>query len=265
MSALFHTLYEHGRAARHNRLHLDRFRMRYLPARDPPAWRVRDGRGVELLFDRYPYLACHDIEGYLAGGARGGIRPGPGQTVVDAGGCFGEFTLFASQCVGPAGRVLMLEPDPRNLAVARHYLDLNGSPPNVEIVPAGLWDRQTTLRFHAGHDATSSVLEDGDDAPAGDVIEIPTHSLASLAETYHLERLDLVKMDIEGAELNAIEGLVNLPAALRPRFAIASYHFVDGPDDPRRTWQLLEPRLRELNYSVETGNPRHMTTWAWPE
>ena len=263
MSGLLHTLYERARAARHNRLHLNAFRMRYLPSRRPPAWRMTDGR-VELILDRYPYHPCHDIEGYLQGGARGGIRPQPGETVVDAGGCFGEFTIFAAKCVGPTGRVLMLEPDPRNLDVARHLLKLNGDPPNVTLVPAGLWNSRTTLRFRAGRDATSSVLADDADVPAGDVIEIPTHSLASLADAYQLDRLDLVKMDVEGAELQAVDGLADLPAAMRPRLAIASYHWVTDERDGRRTWQLLEPRLRSFGYAVETGFPGHLTTWAWP-
>ena len=250
---LWERAYERVRCVRHNLLHLREFHLSYRP----PLWRVRDRGGLALDFPFYPYISCYDLEGYLAGGR---LRPRPGDVVVDAGGCFGEYALYAAKLVGPAGRVLMLEPDPKNAEIARKLFALNGSPSNLDIVPAGLWHSRTTLRFRTGHDAVSTVVAAGE--PAGeDVIEIPTHSFQSLIDTYRLDRLDLVKMDIEGAEIEAMRPFSELPQHYRPRFAIASYHLVDG----RQTCEALEAQLRGLGYRVETGNPHHLTTWAWPE
>ena len=243
-------IYERLRCGRHNLLHLRTFRLGYRRGH----WHVSDG-DVEMTFSRYPYLAFHDIEGYLFDGR---WKPQPGETIVDAGGCFGEFSIYAAKRVGPTGRVLMLEPDPANRRVAQEFLALNGSPPNVEIVPAGLWREPGVLKFEAGQGATSAVA--GADASGEHVIEIPVHSLASLADAYQLARIDLVKMDIEGAEVEVIAGASQHPQHLRPRYAIASYHIVDG----ERTSVALEKKFAEMNYEVRSGFPKHLTTWASP-
>jgi len=92
------------------------------------------------------------------------------------------------------------------------------------------------------------------------MIEIDVLSLPSLVEKYKMERLDLVKMDIEGAELQAMAGAQQLPSHLKPRYSIASYHIVDG----RRTAEVLTEVFAALGYHAQTGNPRHLTTWASP-
>jgi FkbM family methyltransferase len=245
-------LKEWVRCTRHNVLHLRRFKVRYRGGE----WFATDG-DVSLRFNYYPYLAFHDVEGYFGDGR---FVPGPGMTVLDVGGCAGEYALYAAMKVGPAGRVLMLEPDPKNVELARENFARNGNPSNLEIVPAGMWSTTGTLRFAAGRRDESTVVRDGD-AAAGPTIEIKTYSLAGLAAERKLSRIDLVKMDIEGAEIEAIKGVAELPGGVRPKFAIASYHVVDGA----RTAETMERMFRDYGYETATGNARHLTTWAWPK
>jgi FkbM family methyltransferase len=244
-------LFEFARCTRHNLLHLKVFQISYSNGH----WHVRDG-DVELVVPEYPYLAFHDIEGYLFDGK---WRPMPGETVIDVGGCFGEYALYASKRVGPTGRVLMLEPDPANIEVAQRLFALNGNPTNIEIVKAGLWSTPGKLRFNAGQSHQSAVAT-VDAVGAGHTIEIDVHSLASLAETYKLDRMDLVKMDIEGAELEVMAGAPNLPPGFKPRYAIASYHIVDG----KQTAETLLGVFSKLGYHARNGYPEHLTTWASP-
>ncbi len=242
------------RCMRHNLLHLRVFRVTFRRG----LWHVHDGRGVEMVFPHYPYLAFHDIEGYLR---HGDWRIEPGMTVVDAGGCWGEFALYAAKCVGPGGRVLMLEPDPGNVEVAKKTFELNGNPAQLEVIPAGLWREPGKLRFGAGQGATSTLVDVAFGANgSGDSIEIDVESLASLARRAKLGRLDFVKMDIEGAELEAVAGATDLPSACKPRYAIASYHVVNGT----RTADVLPGLFSKMGYDCTTGNDRHLTTWAWP-
>jgi len=63
-----------------------------------------------------------------------------------------------------------------------------------------------------------------------------------------LERLDFVKKDIEGVEIEALEGSLSLLSSHKPRFAIASYHLRDG----RRTAETLEQMFRSAGYLAET-------------
>lgn len=244
-------LWEFLRCTRHNLLHLKTFRISHSRG----IWRVRDGRGVEMVFPYYPYLAFFDIEGYLY---ENRWRPEPGMTVVDAGGCYGEFALYASKCVGLAGRVLMFEPDPANIAVAEKTFAMNGSPANLQVVPAGLWKSEGKLRFGAGQEAVSAVVTDA--ADHGNSIEIDVHSLPSLVKQFELKRLDFVKMDIEGAELEVLSRVKDLPTGLRPRYSIASYHLVEGV----KTADTIPGLLMASGYRCISGYPQHLTTWATP-
>ena len=252
-------LYEWLRCTRHNLLHLRFFRIGFSGGQ----WTCRYGRH-RWVFPTYPYLAFHDIEGYLDDGR---LVPRPGMTVIDAGACYGEYALFASSLVGPEGRVIVVEPDPANRAMAERLFAMNGSPANISIYEGGLWDAPGEVSFTSGLGPQSTVVAPGIDDPActlpgtrPDCVTIPVHSLASLAESYRLDRIDLVKMDVEGAELQIVDGARSLPAHLRPAYAIASYHVVGGVP----TSVTLERMFASMDYESRTGNPRHPTTWARP-
>ena len=217
-------------------------------------WTVRHSKG-ELRSTSYPYLAMHDIEGYMKNGE---WSLEPGMVVIDAGGCLGEFSLYASQCVGETGRVIMLEPDSANVDGAARNFAANGNPSNITVIKAGLWNAKGTIRFTTGLSAQSSIVDETTPASGGKIVEIPTTTLADLVTDLKLSRLDFVKMDIEGAELEAISSAKLLPAGMKPRYAIASYHLREGVPTAGR----LEQMLGELGYHTATGNPRHLTTWA---
>jgi FkbM family methyltransferase len=223
-----------------------------------PYWLVRDRQGVQLRFPYYPYLAFFEIEGYLR---QGRWRIQPGMTVIDAGGCLGEFSLYAARKVGPSGRVLMLEPDQANLARAMDQVFAfnGGKPDHLEIIPAGLWKEPGTLSFAAGLQGASLLLAQGETPPPGaNVIRIPVHSAASLATEYQAKRVDLVKMDIEGAEVPVMESADDFVARFSPMFSIASYHPYRGGV----TRDALEPIFQRLGYQCHSGFPTHLTTWA---
>ena len=63
-------------------------------------------------------------------------------------------------------------------------------------------------------------------------------------------------MDIEGAEIEAIEGSLNFIRRHSIRLAIGSYHVRDG----RPTSETLERLFRSIDYEVETGYPDHLTS-----
>ena len=159
----------------------------------------------------------------------------------------------------PSGRVLMMEPEATDIDVARRNFALNGNPSNITIVPAGLWHERGTVRFAAGHGVTSSMVGDVASRDVANMIEVPTLAFRDLAADYDVKRIDFVKMDIEGAELEALAGLRRLSADLLPkRLAIASYHARDRDNTARRCEEIL----RDLGYRACTGHERHLTTWA---
>jgi FkbM family methyltransferase len=173
-----------------------------------------------------------------------------GDVVIDAGAFNGILmSIFALQ-VGPSGRVLAFEPDAINQRKTMRNWELNGRPANVEIVLAGLWNCETEIEFCERGALGSSAFWDG---PGGAMVKIHTKTLDQVVAERKLDRVDFVKMNIEGAEIKALEGARNTIRRFKPHFAISSDHFVNG-DVARgeRTCGPVEEILRGHGYNAET-------------
>ena len=81
-----------------------------------------------------------------------------------------------------------------------------------------------------------------------------------MAKRHDLERMDLVKIDIEGTELEVLSAAKDVIDQYHPRFAIASFQIRDSD----QTTERLEPMFRNFGYAVEIGFKIHRTTWAGP-
>jgi len=173
-----------------------------------------------------------------------------GQVVIDAGAFNGILmNIFAAQ-VGASGRVIALEPDAISRKRAFHNWQLNGSPAHVHLVPKGLWDCETEIEFCERGALGSSALWDG---PGGHKVKIPMTTLDQVVAENNLATVNFVKMNIEGAEIKALEGATNTMRYFKPHFAISSDHFVSGDMEAgERTCGRVEKILREHGYAAET-------------
>jgi FkbM family methyltransferase len=135
----------------------------------------------------------------------------PGSVVYDLGANAGFFTLLAARLVGPAGRVYAFEPLPANLELLRRHLELNRCA-NVTVVAAAVSDRDGRARF-GGAGSTARLEEEG-------AVEVATARIDTLIARGELAPADLVKLDVEGAELAALEGMDGLLRDARPRLLI---------------------------------------------
>ncbi|GEP54606.1 hypothetical protein RSO01_17720 [Reyranella soli] len=140
----------------------------------------------------------------------------PSLSVVDAGAHHGQTTAEYLRYF-PGSHVIALEPDPENFAIARQILAPFGD--RVELLSCALaeTDGSVSLR-RTSHSGAHSLLEVGDmryyDAPVEALapIEVQAVSLDSLCAAHRLDRLDILKMDIQGAELLALRGASSLLA-----------------------------------------------------
>ena len=134
----------------------------------------------------------------------------PSLSVVDAGAHHGQTTAEYLKYF-PGSRVIALEPEPENFTIARQTLAPFGD--RVELLPCALaeTDGNVSLR-RTSHSGAHSLLEVGDmryyDAPVETLapIEVQGVSLDSLCASHRLDQLDILKMDIQGAELMALRG-----------------------------------------------------------
>lgn len=145
----------------------------------------------------------------------------PGDVVVDGGGGYGETALYFSSLVAPDGQVLVLEMDPSNRQAIERNLEQNGDlGSRVRIVEAALWERSgESLTYVAG--GKLSRLQP-DPAPAGGTVE--TVTLDDLVARSGVPNVDFLKLDLEGAEVPALQGASRVLEEHRPKLAVALYH-----------------------------------------
>jgi FkbM family methyltransferase len=131
-----------------------------------------------------------------------------GDTVVDVGANIGQYTLLAGSKVGPNGKVFAVEPGavPRDLL--ERSLELNELR-NVTVLSVAAWDSDTTLHLNSSEPSNIGAAEVNLEAPIGgmDVTPIPARKLEPVLRGLGCERIDVLKIDIEGAELPALRGL----------------------------------------------------------
>ena len=145
-----------------------------------------------------------------------------GDIVLDCGAHIGVFTRVAIQA--GAKLVVAIEPSPKNLECLRRNMAPEIAAGRVIVVPEGVWDKEGTLPFHMdpANSAGNSLLSGAKPRPV--TIEVALTTIDKLAPRLKLERVDFIKMDIEGAETNALRGAKNTIATYRPRMAICTYH-----------------------------------------
>jgi FkbM family methyltransferase len=180
-----------------------------------------------------------------------------GDVVIDGGGYRGIFTLYAAKKVGAAGRVITYEPDPALADLIERNVKLNGLN-NVVVVRKGLWSTTTELYFDNRGNA-SNIDFDGQRSNVL-VQRVSVASLDEEVERLQLPRVDLIKMNIEGAEIEAAEGCRQLMQKFPVNFAIASNHYRDGEQTARRVREILS----EAGYETVIDYPEHLSVYAWP-
>jgi len=132
----------------------------------------------------------------------------PGWVVIDVGANVGYYALTAAMGVGSAGRVVAFEPAPTTAARLRENAALNGFS-NLTVVQAAVSDRPGTSRFQLAHSPeASSLYNTGLDAVGS--VEVRLATLDHLATEVGLDRVDLIKIDAEGAEVAVIRGARHL-------------------------------------------------------
>ncbi|WP_406684216.1 FkbM family methyltransferase [Seonamhaeicola sp. MEBiC1930] len=168
-----------------------------------------------------------------------------GDVVLDAGAHHGGITVIYSQKVKQEGKVFSFEPDSRNLAVFNKNLDVNSNYNNVEVIEKGLWNKEDTLEFFEAGNVGSSIFYEGEQSKK---VTIQTTSIDNFLNEQNNDKLSFIKMDIEGAEIEALEGAVNSIKKFKPNFAIASYHIVNNV----QTYFAVEEFFKSINYPYKT-------------
>lgn len=148
-----------------------------------------------------------------------------GDTVLDIGACWGDTALYFAEKAGTKGRVFSFEFIPENIKLFRINTALNPD----------LIERITLIESPVSH-VSGDLIHYKDNGPGSKVLYKPfdeqtgtstTLSIDDFMELHNVQRVDFIKMDIEGAEPDALIGAIKTITKFKPKLAIAIYHSFD--------------------------------------
>ena len=191
--------------------------------RDPAGyvlWRTPSGDywAPDSDFSLFFVLAELELEPYgqgVSGAARGDI-------VLDCGAHLGVFTRQALRA--GAKLVVAIEPGPQAIQCLKRTFAPEIAAGSVIVEPQGVWNREAHLRLYSNGDTAVSTVFGPDSAPS---VSIPLTTIDLLVSVRGLNKVDFIKMDIEGSERQALAGARRTLMQFKPRLAIASYHRID--------------------------------------
>jgi FkbM family methyltransferase len=137
----------------------------------------------------------------------------PGMTVFDVGANFGYYTVLFAAGVGSSGRVVAIEPVPSTAAYLNDTIQLNGYAGFTRVVEAAASEGQTReihLVVPQREPKNATVVAE----PRADSIMVATCTIDDLAA--EMDRVDLIKIDVEGAEIAVVAGMQQTIARHRP-------------------------------------------------
>lgn len=185
----------------------------------------------------------------------------PGNTFVDVGANIGYFTMLAAHLVGPAGHVVAFEPKPDNCELLRRSLSENGFE-QVRLFPVAVAETSRAFTFSSGGaDSNARIMRD--EEVADQDFALPTFEAVTLDETLaDEERIDLIKMDIEGAEPRAWQGMQKIVKRYQPtlilEFSPAFIRTTSGSDP--RSFAAALTEVYDLHILQRDGGKRSVSS-----
>ena len=175
----------------------------------------------------------------------------PGWHCLDIGANHGYYTLIMADAVGQRGRVVPVEPTPRLAELLRETLDVNGFP-GVTVVQkaASKMDGEKLRLVVPPHRSMNARLSDVA-GPMDAVFDVETVTVDALTREW--PRVDLIKIDVEGAEEDVWQGMQRTIAQNQGLVVILEFN-VDRYEDPRKFLEAIELagfRLRYIDFDAD--------------
>ncbi len=170
-----------------------------------------------------------------------GARVKEGDIVVDCGAHVGSFSDRAFR--EGAAKVVAFEPDPIQIECLRRNFAPEIASGKFVLIEKAVWKDVGTIKFHIGaqNSGTSSVVA----LQGSSEVEVETTTIDNIVAELGLPRVDVLKLDIEGAEREALAGARSTLEKFRPRLLMDANH---RPDDP-----IALPRIvREIHADYKT-------------
>jgi FkbM family methyltransferase len=230
-----------------------------------PAW-VRLEPGVKMLLDPSDVVSNHILasfrnrwQPYVWEALSSSLREGG--VVLDVGAHIGYFTLKSAMRVGEHGRVVAFEPNPRTMETLRANVAANHAA-NVTIVPVACTDSETTLKFYDAaprHNSGASSLSHANVGRQSHELTVRGRPIDEVLRELGIQRVDAMKVDVEGAELWARRGAQETLRRFHPKIVIEAIPEVLAGMDT--TVEQLFSFLKQMGYT--RGRELGCADWEW--
>jgi FkbM family methyltransferase len=128
----------------------------------------------------------------------------PGAVVLDIGAQFGYYSLLAAKLAGTEGQVLAFEPDPTNYKILKRNIEMNNCSHIIRLIQKAVGAKHGTVAVFIYKDSDSHGIYCHPHVAIKETIEV---ECVSIDEFLGKQLVDVIKMDIEGNELYALEGM----------------------------------------------------------
>jgi FkbM family methyltransferase len=179
----------------------------------------------------------------------------PGMTYYDVGANVGFFAMIAARLLGPSGHVVCFEPLPENARQIEYNARLNAFS-NIAVRCEALGGSNRTEIFNTSAEPTWGMLSAVGKLPvqASGQINVDVRALDSVCGNGGLPRPDLIQFDVEGAEVEALEGAAATLGTVRPILVIELH----------RTNAAVIAALDKLGYvAAVLGSSESVRDVAW--
>ena len=185
-----------------------------------------------------------------------------GDTVFDLGANFGLFTRFLSESVGAEGRVFSFEPTCDMFGVLENNCSELGLT-NTQLFRTALSDHTGTsemvipIREDGTLNHYEASLAAQPDVLSGKSVSVETSTLDDFCAHHGISRVDFIKCDVEGHEIEVLNGARRTLLHHRPTMLIEVNEPLDAGGHGTRVLEMV----RELNYEVHTLHDGALTPW----
>lgn len=182
--------------------------------------------------------------------------PKPNDIVLDCGAYNGIYSFLISRQIGETGHIYCFEPNRKSCKNIEENIKRNNIT-NITAINSAIFSHTGKVSFVENFGASKIVASNNNDK---NILEVDTICFKDFVEKYKVKTIDFIKMDVEGAEIQIVNDFFESGLTHKPKFAVASYHFVNG----KRTNTVVEKIFKNNHYGYITKHKKHLTTYAWP-
>ena len=182
-----------------------------------------------------------------------------GQIIIDAGAYLGGFALYAAKKVGGTGKVIAFEPDPNNLKILKTIIKKSGLK-NIILIKKALGNAVKKVKLESADNYSKIVIK----TFKNPTVKVKQTTLDKELKKFGIKKVDFIKMNIEGAETNAIKG-ASLILKNTQHVAI-SCHNVNGKNTVIEVNSLLKKfgfKTKVLKRKILITDPGHTDVYGF--